>query len=188
MMRINFFSIAALSLGFGCSVTTAAASSAITADQVAAALNNVGMNTSAKQVVLLSDVVAKTNTPALKVESMNEWSDGGTKIRLSCVEPGDCMPFFVALRPGGGNTIIPTNANRASAAMMTAKQDNNLAVMHAGSRETLVIEGDHVHIRLAVICLENGAIGQTIRVASVDHKQNYLAEVSGVQLLKGKLQ
>ena len=43
-------------------------------------------------------------------------------------------------------------------------------------------------IQLPVICLENGAVGQTILAASLDHKQTYRAEVSDNSVLKGRLQ
>jgi flagella basal body P-ring formation protein FlgA len=58
----------------------------------------------------------------------------------------------------------------------------------AGSRATLLLEGDHVHIQVPVVCLQNGAVGQTIRVASPDHKQTYVAQVTGNNVLRGRLQ
>src|ERR1035441_2362103 len=100
MTRHTFISIAILSLGLGIPAAAAAAENAITTEQVAVALSNAGLNTSAKQVVLLTGVVASTKAPALKVESMEQWGDRGTKVRLSCVKPEECLPFFVAIQIG----------------------------------------------------------------------------------------
>jgi flagella basal body P-ring formation protein FlgA len=59
--------------------------------------------------------------------------------------------------------------------------------MHAGAPATLLLEGARVHIRLAVVCLENGAPGQTIRVASRDHRQTYMAKVVDEEVLRASL-
>jgi hypothetical protein len=188
MTRHTFISIAILSLGLGIPAAAAAAENAITTEQVAVALSNAGLNTSAKQVVLLTGVVASTNAPALKVESMEQWGDRGTKVRLSCVKPEECLPFFVAIRGSQAQAVSPPIADHSSAAVLRAKPDSASFVVRAGSRETLLLEGGHVHIQMSVVCLENGAVGQTIRVASLDHKQTYVAEVGSNQVLRGKLQ
>lgn len=165
-----------------------AAQNAITAVQVAAAMSSVGLNTSAKQIVLLSDVVASTSDPSLKVESMEQWGDHGMKARLSCVKSDECLPFFVAIRGSQAQAATPSVADRASSTVVRPKSDSNSFLVRTGSRETLLLEGGHVHIQLSVICLENGSLGQIIRVASLDHRQTYTAEVSANKMLRGRLQ
>jgi hypothetical protein len=59
-------------------------------------------------------------------------------------------------------------------------------VVRAGRPATLLLDGAHVHIRIAVVCLENGAAGQTIRVASKDHRQTYTAKVSRRSSIEGQ--
>jgi flagella basal body P-ring formation protein FlgA len=44
-----------------------------------------------------------------------------------------------------------------------------------------------VHIRIAVVCLENGAPGQTIRVSSKDRRQTYTAKVIDEAVLRASL-
>jgi hypothetical protein len=119
---------------------------------------------------------------------MEQWGDRGMKVRLSCAKPEECLPFFVAIRGSQAQAVPPDVADHSSAAILRVKSDSNSFVMHAGSRETLLLDGDHVHIQLVVVCLENGAVGQNIRVASLDHKQTYTVEVSGNKLLRGRLQ
>lgn len=60
-------------------------------------------------------------------------------------------------------------------------------VLHAGSHAVLLIDDDHLHMRLPVVCLENGVLGAVIRVASGDRKHMYRAEVLDGNSLKGRL-
>ena len=59
--------------------------------------------------------------------------------------------------------------------------------VHLGTHATLLIDGQKLHIKLPVICLEKGVPGRMIRVTALDHKQTYLAEVVDSTLLKGSL-
>jgi hypothetical protein len=182
-------SISILLLSFTLALPTAAgAQSAITAGQIAAAMSDAGLNTSAKQVVLLTNVVSSSSAPKLRVESMEQWGDHKMKVRLSCAKSEECLPFFVAIRGSQAQVASPDIADHPSAAISRVKPDSNSFAVHAGSRETLVLEGAHVHIQLPVVCLENGAVGQTILAASLDHKQTYRAEVTENSVLRGRLQ
>lgn len=178
--------IAALivAIALGLPAAMASAQHAITPQQIAAALDSAGMSTTPEQVVLLTDVVATTASPALKFESAELWSDRRIKVRLSCVKSDECLPFFVAVQ---GSQAQPVAADSSSAAT-AAKSAANSPAIRAGGHATLLLEGDHIHIKLSVVCLESGAIGQTIRVASLDRKLTYLAQVDGDRTLRGKLQ
>ncbi len=61
------------------------------------------------------------------------------------------------------------------------------AGLRAGSRAKLILEGERLHIELAVVCLEGGDPGRTIRVTGLDHRQTYTAEIIDGSLLKGTL-
>jgi hypothetical protein len=159
----------------------------ITAEQVAAAINKAGMNISAGQVVLLTDVVATGSAPQLKVESMEPWGDHRMKFRLNCVKSEECLPFFVAVQWSQEEATPPGFADHSSTAISLAKPGSSSYAVRVGSPAILLIEGDHIHIQLPVVCLQNGAIGQTIRVTSPDHRQTYTAEVGGDAVLRGKL-
>jgi flagella basal body P-ring formation protein FlgA len=50
-----------------------------------------------------------------------------------------------------------------------------------------MLDSERVHIRLSVICLENGAPGQMIRVTGKDHRLVFTAQVIDGSLLKGRL-
>lgn len=184
MTRHTFIPVLILSIALAVPAMVRAAQSPITADQVARTLSSVGMSVKQEQVILPTDIVATTNAPTLKVVSTELWGDHQLKIRMSCIKPEECLPFFVTVRESQPQTVPPST----STAIFRVKSDSNSIVMHIGSRETLLLEGGHVHIQMSVVCLENGAVGQTIRVTSLNHKQTYLAEVSSNHVLRGKLQ
>ena len=71
--------------------------------------------------------------------------------------------------------------------MTSSKAVSNSFVVRAGSPAVLLLDSDHVHIRLSVICLENGSTGQKIRVESKDPRQTYVAEVIDGGILRGSL-
>jgi len=183
MANFKFISIAILSMATTLPVAAATGHDSITKEQVAAAMSGAGMKVSADQVTLLTDVVAATPTPALKVESMERWGTDRMRVRLDCAKREDCLPFYVAVRSMQGVAALPAQA----AAPMPAKVDPNSYVLRAGSSAILMLEGDHVHIRIPVVCLENGTPGQTIRVASKDHRLTYTAQVVDGTVLKGSL-
>jgi hypothetical protein len=168
-------------------VAAAPARDTVTAAQVAAAMSGSGIKIAPEQVEFLSDVVATTSAPGLKVEGTEVWGDRRIKVRMSCVRPEECLPFFVAIRGSQTQEVPPVIADGASSPILRAKSDSNSFVLRSGSHATLLLEGGNVHIQMLVICLENGAIGQTIRVSSLDHKQTYTAQVSGSTVLKGRL-
>jgi hypothetical protein len=165
---------------------------AITTTQIASAISGWGMNVSAEQVTLLTDVMATTNTPTLQVESIVPWGDRRMKVRLDCATSEECLPFFVAINGIGQNAQNagqPSSAgsDRSSIAALQPEPGSKSIAVRNGSLATLLLEGGHVHIRLIVVCLENGAPGQTIRAESKDHQQTYIAQVVDKGVLRGTL-
>jgi hypothetical protein len=158
---------------------------AIDPAQVAGAISNAGIKISPAQVTLLADVVSSKADPTLVVESMERWGDNRMKVRMTCAN-AECLPFFVAIQ-WGQNQPTP-------AALVEHGADNAVSfttkpvVLRAGSTATLILDRDHVHIKLPVICLESGSLGQTIRVTSKDHRQTFTAQVGDPAALKGTIQ
>ena len=153
----------------------------IATTQIAAAISSAGMPVLPQQVTLLTEVRAATSVPALKVDSMERQGDSRVLVRLSCTDTEQCLPFFVAVR-GDANTVQQPDTTTPK-----SKSSNEAIVMRSGSPATLFLEGHRIHIRLTVVCIESGAVGQTIRVASKDHKMTYQAEVVDGTTLKGRL-
>lgn len=181
----------------------------ITTAQVAAAISDMGMTVSAQQITLLSDAATKTSAPSLKVQSMEPWGDQRMKVRMGCASLEQCLPFYVAVSRNprsvanavslasavspvsslSADAARPLNAASPSAPPVTplARPRATNVVVKSGSSAVLLLDSNHVHIQLVVVCLENGSVGQTIRVASKDRRQKYTAEVCDGGVLKGQL-
>jgi Chaperone for flagella basal body P-ring formation len=157
----------------------------ITAKQIASAIDAAGIHVSSDQITLLANVVSAKGNPILKLRSVQRWGEQRVMARLECVDPGDCLPFVVAIRidPAG----IDQGAIALSPILQPAASRAAPSLIRAGSRLTLLLEGKHVRIRLPVISLENGAIGQSIRVKSVDRPTSYEAQVVSSSILRGTL-
>jgi hypothetical protein len=185
MTRNWLISALSLSVALASSAATPPGHVAITAAQVASAITGAGMSVSADQVSLLTDVVAASASPKLEVQSMEPWGDRRMRVRLSCANQEDCLPFFVAVRFNQDSTA--QSALAASGSSSSARIDPKSFVVRAGAPAILLLEGTHVHIRIAVVCLEGGAPGQTIRVSSRDHRQTYMAKVVDETILRASL-
>lgn len=158
----------------------------ISAGQVAAEINRMGMPVSAGQITMLADVSAATQNPALKVRSIQPQNGGGVLVRLECERAGQCLPFFVRVQTTSSGAIANTN-EPARAVLPSRFSSPQLPLLKSGSTATLLLEGDHVHITIPVISLQNGVPGQTIRVSSPDHRKTYSAQVVNATLLRGRL-
>jgi hypothetical protein len=167
----------------------AAGHSEISTDQVAGAISRAGMSVLSEQVTLLSDVVAHTASPNLIVESIEPWGEGRMKARLGCANSEECLPFYVSIRcnQAGGERPGGALLDQSYAPVSRPAPNPRSYVVRSGSRATLLLDRNHVHIRLSVICLENGAAGQRIRVESKDPKQTYVAEVVEGGVVRGSL-
>jgi hypothetical protein len=190
--------LSAMALWWAVSLPAAAeagGSSPITAGQVAAAITRAGIEIAPDQVTLLSNVVAATATPALKVESMQRWGQQRMSVRLGCEQEGECLPFYVAVHPSPGETAPGAYSERGQTAQLEGasvspsrpNESTGLFTVKAGSPVVLTLDGDHMHIQLVAICIDSGSIGQTIRVASRDHREVYAAQVVDATHVRGRL-
>ncbi len=216
MTRYQWITVLLLSFSLVLPAVAAPGRNVITTAQVAAAISDMGMTVSAQQITLLSDAATRASVPSLKVQSMEPWGDLRMKVRMGCASLDQCLPFYVAVSrnpPSATNTVslvstsspvspvLPLSADAARplsatppatrpatplATPLVTPQATNV-VVKSGSSAVLLLDSNHVHIQLVVVCLENGSVGQTIRVASKDRRQKYTAEVCDGGVLKGRL-
>jgi hypothetical protein len=171
------------------SASAAAGHYAISTDEIAATMGRFGMQIAPAQVTLLSVVVATNPAPRLTVRSIQPWGSQRMMARLECESKEQCLPFFVGLQmadgsdaqSGGGSSRPATSPIPSS---MTSSRNY---VVRSGAPATLQLDSERVHIRISVICLENGAAGQTIRVTGKDHRLVYSARVIDGGHLQGSL-
>jgi hypothetical protein len=181
---------------------------AIRLEDVVAALNLAKLPLENAEVKLMAQNTAAIEAPRLEVRAVEPWGDRDARVRLGCEAHEQCLPFYVAVHWVDATlaraalhaaTVLPAHSAPATsakhepaavpgpAATVIANAADAEIHVHAGSHATLLIDGERLHIRLPVICLENGAPGRTIRVTALDHKQTYRAEVVDSTLLKGTL-
>lgn len=176
--------LAALALPAG----AASVRHSIGADEVAAAIRNMGVPIDTSQVTLLAEVVSNSNTPHLKVRSLSKWGDGRMMARMECETAGECLPFLVGVKLNSGMRDQAVRTQSAPAAIPAVPaMDARSYLVRSGEPTMLLLEGPHVQIRIPVVCLENGLPGQKVRVRSTDRHQVYFAQVVDATLLKGTL-
>jgi hypothetical protein len=186
MKILNIIAVASLLAAMDLSAVAASGHVSITADQVAAAISGSAMAVTPEQVTLLTEVVSKTNAPTLTVQSIEPWGSHRVKVRIACADQEECLPFYVAVRFGDENNAKPVTRYSGDTSGLNAAPGQGY-VVRAGSRAILLIDNGHVHVRLNVVCLENGAAGQRIRVECKDPKQTYFAKVLNGGVLRGSL-
>lgn len=159
----------------------------ISRDQVAEAVRNAGIVATTDQVSFLADVVATSPSPILKVQSIESWGDHRLRVRCACSTSRECLPFFVSVNSNSAAQTLPNNDDHDSSGTHLPSAKPQTAGVRSGSAATLLIEADHAHIQIPVICLESGAPGKTIRVSTTDHRRTYMAEVVTDSLLKRRM-
>lgn len=156
----------------------------IAVERIAAVISGTGMQVRPEQVKLLSDVVASTADPELKVRSIEMQDTGRTTVRLEC-GGGECVPFLVTVRLNG--RAAASAQQEVGASTQTVNGPNrHEPLVRRGAAATLLLSHGPVHISIPVTCLDNGASGQSIRAVAAGTHQVYTAQVVSADVLSGR--
>jgi len=156
---------------------------AITPEDVARALTDSGWKVSADRIKLLAPVTA-TYAAQLDVMQVTHWQAGKLRAKLHCRDPRACLPFFVLIDEAEKDALSHAAIAEASEPPANLLAEPEAPLLRSGDPATLKFADRGLSITMPVICLENGRRGQKIRVASMDHKRFYKAEIVGPGLLK----
>jgi len=162
----------------------------ISPDQVAEAIVAAGVPVGAAQVRFLSEVSALGQDADVRVMNIARWLGNEWKVELRCQDHRACLPFYVLIQPESAAAFDAMSAlARRGTAMRrdVSRLATPQILMRNGDRATLLFEKPTVRITMPVICLQNGNLGQTIRVESTDHTQFFKAEIVKSGLLKVSL-
>ncbi len=162
----------------------------ITTLTIASALATPEAPVSPTQIALPTEITAADPSPALQLTSIERSGDRAARLRLACTVQKQCLPFFATLTwPDTASATTATAALRSQTRFQPSGQPpSEPAAIRSGAHATLIIDSNRIHIRVPVVCLENGAVGHTVRVAGLDdRKQIYRAEVLDADSLKGSL-
>ncbi len=155
---------------------------AVSARQVADAMAVAGIDVNASQIELLPGPSTEANA-SLRVVSVNDRATGAMKVKLRCLNNRECLPFYVLVHGGNGMKLRDARERESAAAAASPVQN----VVRGGDHATLILESADSRMSLPVICLQSGVRGQTIQVASPDHRRHFNAEVVATGMLKGSL-
>jgi hypothetical protein len=180
----------------------------VTTQMILSAMQQRQLSIDGVQVRIAAPVTAAVPNPTLDIQTFSSVDRQNAQIRIGCRNHTECLSFYVAVTwPAQSATAQPPAAqsqnvdqtNSAPVAPgMTAStfpaETNDLRhtpspspTLRVGAPVTLVMENGPIHIRLHVISLQNGTVGETVRVSTPDRKQTYTAEIVAPNLLKGSL-
>jgi hypothetical protein len=126
------------------------------------------------------------SAPPLRVEAAR-WDRQRNHLEfvIACVHEKTCGRFLaVADLPDAGphpENFLPGPRPRANAGAPPP------ILARAGSAAMMNMEDGRIHIELRVICLQPGALGQTIRAREADGLRIYRAQVTGAGTLRARL-
>ena len=184
------------------------ARSPLTPSQIVAAMQDRQVPVQGVQIRLAIPITSTVVHPALEVQDITPLNQHDVRLRIACHDRSECLPFFAiasytdtidlaAFGIKSGHHTVPatrpaaaTKLDAETSAPPPSFKPLNQAqspLLRSGSSATLDFDGDRVHVRVAVICLQSGTTGDTIRVTTRDHKQIYLAEIVAPNALKGTL-
>jgi hypothetical protein len=167
----------------------ASARFSISSSEIAAAVFKLGVTIEPGEVTILSDVMANRATPALDVRRVEQFGTNEFMVRVECESSQDCVPFFAKIRAEQASTAqlskLASGFSPLNGSALSPQPGHS--VIRSGAPAILLLDGTHVHIRIPVICLENGAPGQIIRVTDRGHHQTYQAQVVEKDVLQGSL-
>jgi hypothetical protein len=162
----------------------------VTSSMVVSALEEKHLPVDGVKVRLAAQVTAASAESSLEVHSIAATSVHSAQLKLVCTRIGDCLPFFAQVTWPDRFDVISLAAGVAK----TQQRETTLRSTRAnaagldipaGTDVVLLIEDDRVHVTLHVVALEGGSVGDTIHVATPDHKQRFVASVVNAGFLKG---
>jgi hypothetical protein len=151
--------------------------------QVIDALALTGVVVAPDQIEFLSGIRSTKESASIQVVNTTNSSAGTVKVKLRCQDNHECLPFYVLVHRLDKLNISSARLKAVSAAAADVPQN----VIRGGEHATLILESPDSRMSLPVICLQSGILGQTIRVASPDHRQLFDAVVVAPGTLKGSL-
>jgi hypothetical protein len=155
----------------------------ISQERILSVLGTSGIRVTADQVEQLTTVTASDSKPRLRVVSVEVLDGEADKVRLQC-EQGACLPFYVLLHWGDGqSTVVGKQAGRTTQPALSPED----MLVHSGKSAVMVFEGDFIRMTLPVMCLQNGGRGQRVRVLNKETKKTYFARVTGMGIVTSVL-
>jgi len=163
---------------------------------VAKELSAFGVNVNVSQIHFPVKMSAAIESPKLEIVAAEPVSDSQARLELSCTTVSECLPFF--------STVDIKNARLVSSEMRlkiggTVAESRRTAVqigaariserrLKAGSHVALLIREGHLNIRLQVVAMDSGAVGQQVRVCTLDRRKVFHGTVMDEETVAGVME
>jgi hypothetical protein len=159
-------------------------------------LSVLGVSADASQVHVPAYVSAATASPKLEIVTAQPLGAGEVRIRLRCPTAEECLPFFASLDVKDSSLVSADiqlkTASATAASHQTAVRIGGEPVsrpqIRVGSHAVLTIRDGHLNIRLQVLAIDSGAIGQQVRVCTLDRKKVFHATVTDQGTVTGVIE
>jgi hypothetical protein len=135
------------------------------------------------------EIATMQRNPALEVREVSwDASRRRFQFRVGCLKRQSCQDFIVYVQTDQEilrrATWAATGVNRPKA----TAPENGAILMAAGQKARLLMQGDGLHILMPVISLQNGRMGETIRVRAIGSAHVFRAQVVSSDLLWSELE
>jgi hypothetical protein len=194
MKRRTTISIAILWLALAAAAAAAnadsflAASFWITEGDVLTALHDQGIDVTLSRLRLSSNIPAHSAHPLLMAERIEPLTPRLARVLMRCADGVSCIPFYAYVSGLDPSQRLAAVSSAASPLMASLHRGPSAPpLIKRGAHAILEITSPDMLITLTVVCLENGRIGDRIRVSLPDHSRTYMAEVVSPGLLKGRM-
>jgi hypothetical protein len=159
----------------------------ISREQIVSVLDSSGIRVTPDQMELLSSVTAAQAKPRLKVVDVDVLDGDSDKVLLRCVQPNTCLPFYVLLHWGHPADKKSTSPGRLNAGTTPSNSQPENILVRSGKAAVLVFESDFLRMTLPVMCLQNGGLGQQVRVLNKETRKTYWARVTALGVVTSVL-
>lgn len=159
-------------------------------------LGVVGIDVEASQVRIPAGMTTASISPKLEIVMAEPMENNQLRVELRCSVVAECLPFFATLNVKEANLVSTEMRLRRGGATAASRQ----AALHVGatptsqpqikvgSHATLIIQDGHLDIRLQVLAIDTGALGQQVRVCTLDRKKIFHATVTGEGTVVGVIE
>ena len=159
----------------------------ITPPVVVSALQRMGLSVSASQLELPLQLRSRTEAPYLRATSAEVIPDGRLRLRMTCQEVADCLPFLVLVRVPASTALQTVSSFHSDLPAAVSLLTYAGPLIRAGEHTLLIMEDQRMRIVFPAVSIDSGAMGAEIRVSSLDRKQVFKGVVIDSSTVRASL-
>lgn len=168
----------------------------ISESDIAKELDAIGINVTASQVHLPAHMSSAISSPKLEIVTAQPLGADQVRIELRCTTAEGCLPFFAVVDVEDAKlAIAEVQSKKASVTPASHPARGRIVTgavsrpqLKVGSHAVMTIRDGHLDIHLQVLAIDSGAIGQQVRVCTLDRKTVFHATVTGEDTVTGEIE